>query len=1559
MEAKSGFNNRGKSLLLGLLLPCLIVGGLFVAPRSRAELTDDNSNKQTFPADVPAQIDVRGGTPRGLDARSLTPVQIKALNSLQGVLGATLNVRYNGLTATPMSISNPSGYLTKPSTDLPETIARDFARQNREIYRFDEDDLSNLKLQSRAETPEGTTILLFNQQKNGLPVYHGEVLVNVAKSGQIISAGGDSFPRLNVVNSSLISASDAVQAAANSLGINGYAAQSLGAAQILNTYGNLPPEYATGEKIAKGAAFSDDVIVQKIVFPLGDEGRLAYKFNTVTAQFRSIMWQNIVDAQTGAVLRRISLTSYLGETGGGTSIPRRATFRPDIQNTVESNGAAGGAQGKVFDTQPVTMSKVGGVGRAVRSGTYPNYTVTAPTYDAEAVLTNHYRYSLVAARNENPLPFTLTSTPQALTPGIFGQVTRGFPDAATPSVGSPFGWFYLPTGSGGAEITAANSSRAITKVAGYTMAAEAQSRNLTVNSPNGDGAQPFSADLTTLAAPVTLADGRVLNSVFQSRYAEGNNVTVSDDRANDNDATRGVRGYSANRQFTDSRFDYYGEYEFGGVNASGGGTGSTTPVSYPASSNPDVYPDTVSLFNFNNVEHDYLYSIGFTEQLWNFQFDNFGKGGAAGDGIVAEVQDGSGTDNANMSTPAEGTSPRMQMYLFTDPGFRRSDGDLDWDVVAHEHYHGVSNRSAAKGADSCLGTPLVGESGGMGEGWSDTIASSMSDDESEGEYVTGQFDKAIRRLPYSNYRWSYGAINGRTLNVRKNTNLDVAAPDDNAQGVPYEVHDIGEVWAAALWDMRELMIVKQKINGQFPGVFFDANRLGGGAAFYVGERQLNSADTNHPINYRAAFGDSVAGTTSPQNTTIKAASHIVRPGLLAAENANYPARNGPLATAVGNGGRLADKIVLRGLQLAPCNPTFVDMRDSMLAADREVTGGENVAIIWRAFASHGVGVNATSTGKTNGTGQQGSVAAVVEDFTAPTTVTDCETGGPSAAPTFTLVNTQPNQVDVTITPVTNATVYVVQRSTNPTDGFATIATLTSGTTYSDTNNGAGLTKGQTYYYQIHAGRNADCIGAANTQNITVTVGAALSPAPVFAGLTQVDDTRAGSSLRLSWSAATSTNAGANIVYDIFRVINVDNSDLSVTPATFTPSAANRVAQNVSGTNYTDSSLTLGQQYYYIVQARDTTNGKIDTLNVGNTITKFNAPSTNTVSSTPFAPENFETTAAGARFTPNLIESATPNRATAAFQRTTADIAGGGTNSLPRLNALDATTAATGLMFAPDFDPTNNNPTASGAASDFYTTINPTNLTRASFLEFDHRFGFEATFDGAAVEIVLGDPTLPVTPSPNNATTFDLDDYILQNGYNGNLNGKTNGVQTSPLMGRRGFTGTRNLSHVKIALGDFAPGAVKNPNSLPVYIRFHTVSDVGTFVDGWYIDNVAVNNFNVPTAAPAPVKGRVVGNNNLGIADAQLVLTDLQTGATFAASTNRKGNFAFAPVAVGDNYRIAVTRAGYVFKQANRLFAHSGEEFITFNGTATKNNGAGGGERLNAPTSANERGDNQQ
>jgi extracellular elastinolytic metalloproteinase len=78
-----------------------------------------------------------------------------------------------------------------------------------------------------------------------------------------------------------------------------------------------------------------------------------------------------------------------------------------------------------------------------------------------------------------------------------------------------------------------------------------------------------------------------------------------------------------------------------------------------------------NLFYWNNMLHDVMMAHGFDEVSGNFQYKNLTTNPATGaklgrdnDFVRAESQDGSGRNNANFSTPADGSSGRMQMYLF-------------------------------------------------------------------------------------------------------------------------------------------------------------------------------------------------------------------------------------------------------------------------------------------------------------------------------------------------------------------------------------------------------------------------------------------------------------------------------------------------------------------------------------------------------------------------------------------------------------------------------------------------------------------------------------------------------------------------------------------------------------------------------------------------------------------------------------------------------------------------------------------------------------------------------
>jgi VCBS repeat-containing protein len=386
-----------------------------------------------------------------------------------------------------------------------------------------------------------------------------------------------------------------------------------------------------------------------------------------------------------------------------------------------------------------------------------------------------------------------------------------------------------------------------------------------------------------------------------------------------------------------------------------------------------------NLFYFNNVIHDKLYFHGFDEAAGNFQEDNFGNGGLGSDSVNAEAQDGGGTNNANFSTPSDGSNSRMQMYLWNPPGFSleiaggatydavpalfgpsptdgltddvvvaidgtaptsdgceaignvagkialidrglcdfvvkvqnaqtagavgvivannvlaaisgmadngdghnitipslfiglsdgnaiktllagggvtatldathvMKDGDVDSDIIWHEYGHGLTWRMIGG-----MGTTM---SGAIGEGMSDVLAILINNQDTVGEYATGN-PVGIRTAPYTNYPRTYGNFIGTS------------------------VHFNGEIYAATIWHLWELF--------QAAGI---------------------SQDT------------------------------------------------------------LFDYLI-GGMNFTPSGPAFEDMRDGILTA---ANGTGHECLIWQAFAAFGVGTTANYNGGSN----------VTESFAVP------------------------------------------------------------------------------------------------------------------------------------------------------------------------------------------------------------------------------------------------------------------------------------------------------------------------------------------------------------------------------------------------------------------------------------------------------------------------------------------------------------------------------------------------------------------------------------------------
>ncbi|KAF9267163.1 extracellular elastinolytic metallo proteinase [Marasmius fiardii PR-910] len=306
-----------------------------------------------------------------------------------------------------------------------------------------------------------------------------------------------------------------------------------------------------------------------------------------------------------------------------------------------------------------------------------------------------------------------------------------------------------------------------------------------------------------------------------------------------------------------------------------------------------INASVTQLFYTSNMVHDLYYRYGFTEVAGNFQQYNFGRGGREGDAVIANAQDGSGFNNANFMTPPDGNNGRMRMYLW-NTALPYRDGDLEAGIVIHELSHGLSTRLTGGPLNSgCLGW---GESGGMGEGWGDFLATTIRSTAEYHDYPMGAWaantEKGIRNYPYS--------LND-TINPSTYKTLDKPGY--------WGVHAIGEVWAELLWIVQQRLITKHGFSKElFP--------------------PKPSEDGEVP------------------------------------EGDFYRPRDGKKPLVPKHGNTLSVQLVINGMKLQPCQPSFFDARDAIILADEQLTGGENFCLLWKAFSERGLGVDAKVQGRT-------------------------------------------------------------------------------------------------------------------------------------------------------------------------------------------------------------------------------------------------------------------------------------------------------------------------------------------------------------------------------------------------------------------------------------------------------------------------------------------------------------------------------------------------------------------------------------------------------------------
>jgi len=411
----------------------------------------------------------------------------------------------------------------------------------------------------------------------------------------------------------------------------------------------------------------------------------------------------------------------------------------------------------------------------------------------------------------------------------------------------------------------------------------------------------------------------------------------------------------------------------------------------------------VNLFYFNNILHDVLYQYGFDEPSGNFQEHNYGNGGVAGDPVQADALDGSGTNNANFGTPPDGFDPRMQMFRWTSPF-----GQI------------VTVNSPAKIAGDYVANPS--NNGGTANGLTGDVAlvidgTAPTDDACE--TVSNDLTGKIALI-----RWSGGLCNSSVFVANAAAAGAVAAiiidntdvPLTNFGGSP----SIPSV-AVGLSDGELFVGAAGTVNSTIddnPDAFdrdsdFDngiiAHEYGHGVSNRLTGGPANVNCLNHAEQAGEGWSDwwtlSLFPLPSDTRTTIRGVGNYstfrevdgggirnfpystdlgVNPQTYAdIGTTNVPHGVGEIWAAMlwevywnlvdrygfdedlytGTGGNnTAIQLVIDGMKLQPCAPTFVQARDAILAADAANNGNANECEIWNGFAKRGLGFSALAGG---------------------------------------------------------------------------------------------------------------------------------------------------------------------------------------------------------------------------------------------------------------------------------------------------------------------------------------------------------------------------------------------------------------------------------------------------------------------------------------------------------------------------------------------------------------------------------------------------------------------
>lgn len=441
------------------------------------------------------------------------------------------------------------------------------------------------------------------------------------------------------------------------------------------------------------------------------------------------------------------------------------------------------------------------------------------------------------------------------------------------------------------------------------------------------------------------------------------------------------------------------------------------PINFTQQPNTYVDAATTNLFYWNNLMHDVWYQYGFDEVSGNFQENNYGRGGLGSDYVNADCQDGSGFNNANFGTPADGGNPRMQMFLWT--GSAQTFFTVNSPAVIAGNYNAVPAGFGPAMPIAPITAPLILANDGSGN---PTEACNAL---VNGGAMAGN----IALIDRGNCTFVNKVQNAQ------NAGAVACVVCNNVAGAPITMGGAtgGITIPSVMISQADCNLIKAQlgggvnvslsgsgtavdIDGDFDNVIIAheyghgiSNRLTGGpaAANCLGNQEqmgegwsdyfgiVMTIEPGDQSTDRRGVGTYAIGQTTT-GTGIRPAPYTTDMninGFTYGDITNTGAISRPHGIGFlwcnmlwemtwmlidrygwdpdivnGTGGNnIAMQLVTEGMKLQGCSPGFVDGRDAILLADQNLFGGANRCLIWTAFAKRGLGFSASQGSSNNRT----------------------------------------------------------------------------------------------------------------------------------------------------------------------------------------------------------------------------------------------------------------------------------------------------------------------------------------------------------------------------------------------------------------------------------------------------------------------------------------------------------------------------------------------------------------------------------------------------------------